>query len=155
MYPRVSLRRIAPGMLAAVCLGWVGTFGAVIPALAAEAGHGKPAITKSRIARLRTFPPMCLKQDGFGHIKAIGSKRWQGTTGEEPRTKRNDSAFVEGPFASDKQASRTASQDRRSEIAYAGGPFVVTATRVSYLDQETSLAAACLARSTESGGYKF
>ena len=127
-----------------------------LPAASASgAVHGKGNAARSKLARLRTYPSKCLRQDGFGHIKAIRSTLWQGTTGQEPRTKLNDSAFVQGPFRSDRLANLAAKKARRIKIAYAGGPFIVTATRASYLQQETSLAAACLARLTDSGGYRF
>lgn len=151
---RHSLLRTTALAAAGAALALTGVPVVVVAAAAAPA-HNKVAQQQSnRAARLRTYPPKCLEQNGFGHIKRIAADRWQGTIGQEPRTKRNDSAFVQGPFASVKRANRAARKARRTSIAYAGGPFVVSATRASSLAQETSLAATCLARLTEPG-YRF
>jgi len=148
------LIRIAAIIAAGAALVWSGLPVAAVAATVAPA-HNKAGQAKSKRARLRSYPPKCLKQDGFGHIKRIAATRWQGTIGQEPRTKRNMSAFVQGPFASLKKANRSARKTGRREIAYPGGLFVVSATRASYLQSETSMAAACLAQFTTHTRFHF
>jgi hypothetical protein len=97
---------------------------------------------------------VCLKAAGLGHI-VHGAGRWQGTTGENPITDLNASVFVAGPFPTAAAARAGASADERDEIAFPGGRYLVTANSASYLAQEVSFAAACLASSTGRGGYTF
>ena len=149
------LSRFAMLTVAILTLTWSTGLDAVAGTRASGAMYKYRSRPTSKYARLLSYPPKCLKRDGFGHIKRISPDRWQGTIGEEPRTKLNDSAFVVGPYASPRQASRAAARARRTQIAYAGGLFIVTARHASYLDQETSLAAACLASYTVPGGYTF
>jgi hypothetical protein len=102
---------------------------------------------------LVSYPPKCLKKAGLGHVRQLAKNRWQATFGQDPPTKVNDSVYVTGPYASAKAATKAARQDSLAELAYPGGPFVVTATHASNLEQEASFAAACLGGL--SNGYHF
>jgi len=146
--------------IASTATGLIG--GAVATTSAASGVRSEPRLTHSQRSpssltreAMLADPPKCLKRAGLGHIRSIGSDTWQGTIGEEPTSKINDSVFVEGPYASIKAASNAAEKASIVQIAYDGGRFIATASRVSYLQQETSYAAACLVSLTEPSRYKF
>ena len=135
-----SIKRAGAGALVALLVA-----GPI--AASARSAQPRPSSRSSKKALL-SYPPKCLKRSGLGHIKSVRAGRWQGTSGNEPRTKINYSVFVQGPFKTVKAAASAARKDALVENAYPGGPFVVTITRKSYLTMEASFAAACLASLT-------
>ena len=152
--PRRALKRAAAVAVAAA-------FVAAPVAATAQGAQGSKTTPKPSRAHAKAGhqallgdPSKCLKRSGLGHIRSLGSGKWQGTIGNEPVSKVNDSVFVVGPYASLASARTAAEHSELVEIAYPGGPFVVSATRASYLSTEASGAAACLASLTE-GRYHF
>jgi hypothetical protein len=106
--------------------------------IALRSNRHEPEPSTTAAKTLLADPPKCLKRSGLGHIRRVGSGKWQGTIGQDPTKDVNASVFVEGPYGSVKAASTAAARASLVQIAYAGGLFTVTATRASYLSQEAS-----------------
>jgi hypothetical protein len=152
----------SPPVLASTALVTVALAAGIAAAPAGAAAHRAPighhAAASSSTAtdrQLLADPSKCLKRAGLGHIHAIGKDKWQGTTGTEPSRDLNASVFVQGPYASTKAATTATDKALLVQLAYAGGPFVVTATRRSYLNMEASYTAACLTSLTSSRKLHF
>jgi hypothetical protein len=92
-----------------------------------------------------------MKLAGLGHVTRVTNRKWQATIGSYTVRHVNRSVWVTGPYRSAAQAARLAQSLRRTEIAYAGGRYIATATDKSYLASSASLVAVCLGVGTGSG----